>query len=93
MTRCEACSEKWQERYEMACEHYQKALALATTVAIIAASMGLLAAVIAALCVVKTQKFINQFEYVEETIISQDGEGQNVAVLGEGATAIIEKED
>ena len=81
MTRCEACSEKWQERYEMACEHYQKALALATTVAIIAASMGLLAAVIAALCVIRTQKFIEGFEYVEETLIEQDGDGNNTAVI------------
>ena len=90
MTRCEACAEKWQERYDLACKHYQKALAFATTIAIVAASMGLLAAIISALCVVKTHKFINSFEYVEETLIEQDGDGNNVAVIGNGA--IIETE-
>lgn len=93
MTRCEVCSEVWQERYDAACKQYQRSLALAATVAIVAAGMGLLAAIIAALCVVKTQKFINEFEYVEETAIVQDGEGQNVAVVGDGALIKMEVSD
>jgi hypothetical protein len=31
--------------------------------------------------VVATHRFINQFEYVEETLIEQDGNGQNVAIV------------
>lgn len=81
MTRCEVCSEVWQERYDAACKQYQRSLALAATVAIVAASMGLLAAIVSAYCVAKTQKFISEFECIEETLIEQDGNGQNVAVI------------
>ncbi len=93
MNRCDSCNNEWKQRYIIAERRFDKAIEIAIAVTIISATMGLVAVILTALCVIRTQNFINQFEYVEETIISQDGEGQNVAVLGEGATAIIEKED
>jgi hypothetical protein len=47
---------------------------VACTVTIISVGIALACIVIAALCVAKTHEFINQFEYVEETVIEQDGE-------------------
>lgn len=86
MNRCEACNIEWKERYSVAVQRFDKAIAIATAITIISAAMGLVAAILAALCVIRTQTFINQFEYVEETVISQDGEGQNIAILGDNAT-------
>ena len=34
-----------------------------------------------AFCVAETIEFINGFEYVEETVVEQDGNGKNIAVL------------
>ena len=93
MNRCDSCNNEWKARYIIAERRFDKAITIAIAVTIISATMGLVAVILTALCVIRTQNFINQFEYVEETVISQYGDGQNVAVLGEGATAIIEKED
>lgn len=85
MDRCDTCYNVWKDRYTTAVQRFDKAIATATVITIVSATMGLVAAVLAILCVIKTQSFINQFEYVEETAIIQDGEGQNVAVIGNGA--------
>jgi hypothetical protein len=91
MNRCDSCYNEWKARYIIAERRFDKAIATAIAVTIISATMGLVAVILSALCVIRTQNFINQFEYVEETVISQDGEGENIAVIGNGA--IIEKED
>lgn len=91
MNRCDSCNNEWKQRYIIAERRFDKAIAIAIAVTIISATMGLVAVILTALCVIRTQNFINQFEYVEETVISQDGEGKNIAVIGNGA--IIEKED
>lgn len=91
MNRCDSCYNEWKARYIIAERRFDKAIAIAIAVTIISATMGLVAVILSALCVIRTQNFINQFEYVEETVISQDGEGENIAVIGNGA--IIEKED
>ena len=91
MNRCDSCYNEWKSRYIIAERRFDKAIAIAIAVTIISATMGLVAVILSALCVIRTQNFINQFEYVEETVISQDGEGENIAVIGNGA--IIEKED
>ena len=93
MNRCDACYNEWQERYNLAVRRFDKAIATATIITIIAVTMGLVATVLCVLCVIRTHNFIASFEYVEETIVEQDGEGQNVAILGEGASATIVKEE
>lgn len=86
MDRCEQCSTEWKERYSIAVRRFDKAIATATTITIVSAAMGLAAAILAALCVIKTHNFIANFEYVEETDIIQDGDGENIAIIGNGAT-------
>ena len=93
MNSCDTCYNEWRERYNLAVQRFDRAIATATIVTIIAATMGLVATVLCVLCVIRTHNFISSFEYVEETIISQDGEGQNIAILGDNATANVVKED
>ncbi len=86
MDRCEICSKEWRQRYEIAVSRFDRALTVACTVTIISVGIALACIIIAALCVAKTHEFINQFEYVEETVIEQDGSGQNVAVMIDNST-------
>ena len=86
MNRCDSCNNEWKARYIIAERRFDKAIAIAIAVTIISATMGLVAVILSALCVIRTQNFINQFEYVEETVISQDGSGNNVAVIGDNTT-------
>jgi hypothetical protein len=72
---------EWQERYNLACQRFDRQIAICTTVTIIAAIIAMFCIIIAACCVFATHRFIAQFEYVEETIVSQDGDGQNVAIV------------
>ena len=83
MNKCEMCSLEWRERYQLAVQRFDRQIAIATTVTIIAIILSMFCIIITALCVVKTIQFINGFEYVEEeqTLIEQDGNGQNIAVL------------
>lgn len=84
--RCQVCSKEWQERYNLAVQRFDRQIAIATTVTIIAVIIAMFCIIIAACCVFATHRFINQFEYVEETEtrIEQDGNGQNIAVLVDG---------
>ena len=84
MDRCEICSKEWRERYEIAVSRFDRALAIACTITIISVCVALAGVIVAAMCVSETHKFIKQFEYVEETIIEQDGNGKNVAVIQNG---------
>lgn len=79
--RCQVCSKEWQERYNLAVQRFDRQIAICTTVTIIAAIIAMFCIIIAACCVFATHRFINQFEYVEETLIEQDGDGQNVAIV------------
>lgn len=79
--RCQVCSKEWQERYNLAVQRFDRQIAIATTVTIIAVIIAMFCIIITACCVFATHRFIAQFEYVEETIVSQDGDGQNVAIV------------
>lgn len=79
--RCKVCSREWQERYQIAVQRFDRNIQICTAVTIIAVIIAMLCIIIAACCVFATHRFINQFEYVEETIVSQDGDGQNVAIV------------
>lgn len=81
MDKCTQCSKEWQERYNIAVKRFDKSLNTAMIVTIISVSIAFLSVIISAFCLAKTLSFIEEFEYVEETIVEQDGNGQNVAVL------------
>lgn len=80
---CKECSKEWQERYTIAVRRFDKALSVAMTVTIISICIAFLCVIISAVCLSQTLHFIEEFEYIEEyeTIIEQDGDGQNFAVV------------
>ncbi len=80
--KCLNCKE-WHTIYLLAKAEFDRKLGYAIAVMIVCIVLAFIALIITALCVAKTQKFINQFEYVEETVVSQDGNGTNVAVIGD----------
>lgn len=90
MNRCEMCSLEWKERYQIACQRFDRQIAIATAVTIIAVIICMFCIIIAACCVFVTHRFISQWEYVEETIIEQDGEGVNIAVLDQSTVNVKE---
>lgn len=81
MDKCKECSKEWQERYNIAVQRFDKSLNTAMIVTIISVCIALLSVIISAFCLSKTLHFIEEFEFVEETVVEQDGEGQNIAVL------------
>lgn len=83
MDKCDVCkvNKEWHERYNLACERFDSALKTAMTVTIIALCIMMICIILTAFCVAETIRFINGFEYVEETLVEQDGDGQNIAVL------------
>lgn len=86
MNTCEECSRDWQDRYNREVRQFNRQITIATTVTLIALCISLICVIITAVCVAKTIEFIGGFEYVEETLISQDGEGQNIAVIDNSTT-------
>lgn len=80
---CKECNREWQERYSIAVRRFDKALSIAMTVTIISVCIAFICVIISAVCLGQTLHFIKEFEYVEEyeTIIEQDGDGQNFAVV------------
>lgn len=80
---CVACNEKWREIHFMSQQIFNKALLKAHIAILVLAVIAFISVLIAACCVVRTQRFIAKFEYVEETVVSQDGDGANVAVIGD----------
>ena len=72
---------EWRERYINAVQRFDRQINIAMTVTIIAICSAIISLIVTAFCVVKTIEFINQFEYVEETLIEQDGDGHNIAVI------------
>lgn len=86
MDKCSECSREWEQRYNLAVRRFDKSLNTAMIVTIIMACVTLLSVIITASCLAKTLSFIKEFEYVEETIVEQDGNGQNLAVLIDNTT-------
>lgn len=85
VNKCDNCyiEAEWQNRYIMASQRFDKALQKALAATMIAVIVSLICIIITAFMAMKTIKFINSFEYVEETTyqIEQD-EGVNVATIG-----------
>ena len=77
---------EWREHYLLAVRRFDKFMNKAIAVTTIAVVVALICIIITAFFGMKVIKFINSFEYVEETTtysIEQDGEGLNTAVIGE----------
>ena len=82
MDKCDVCTRntEWQDRYNLACERFDNALKMALTVTVISLCVMMICIILSTLCLAETIKFINGFEYVEETVVEQ-GDGKNIAVL------------
>lgn len=78
---CTTCIEELNEQYADIIKRLDKHVSRAVTVTIIAASVCLFCILAASFCVAKTIKFINSFEYVEETVVEQDSSGNNIAIV------------
>ena len=79
---CSSCSREWQKRYELAVKRFDKSLNKAVTVSIVSLCVAVICIILMVFCVAKTQKFINQFQYVEETEYQiQQGDGINTAII------------
>ena len=77
---------EWQKHYILAVQRFDKSLNTALAATVIAVIVAFICIIITAFFGMKVIKFINSFEYVEETTtysIEQDGEGLNTAVIGE----------
>ena len=83
MDKCDVCTrdKEWHERYNLATERFDRAIRTALTVTIISLCVMMICIILTTMCLAQTIKFIDSFEYVEETIVEQDGAGKNIAVL------------
>lgn len=83
---CKSCgSYKWKEMYIESQQRFDKVVVKLTIGTIIAFTIMIMC-LLATICVlIRTQNFINSFEYVEETEveISQDSDGMNTAIIGD----------
>jgi len=87
MTDCQNCnSYKWKEMYTIAQQRFDKVVARLTIGVFIMVAVLILCLFATIFMCIKTQRFIDDFEYVEETelMISQDSEGINTAIIGDG---------
>lgn len=86
MPDCKICeNKKWKEMYIMAQQRFDKVVIRLTIGSIIAFTIAILCLMATICTIIKVQRFINNFEYVEETEleINQDSYGYNTAVIGD----------
>ena len=77
---------EWQEHYILAVRRFDKFMNKTLAMTMIAVVVAFICIIITAFFGMKVIKFINSFEYVEETTtysIEQDDDGINTAVIGE----------
>lgn len=82
---CRDCeSMYWKQMYLTAEKRFDKVQAKLILISIIMCVLMCICVFITALACIRTQRFIAEFEYVEETQIDieQDSEGENLAVIG-----------
>ena len=83
---CRQCEDRnWRNHYIVAQERFDKVVARLTIGTIIAFTITVLCLLATIITIWRVQKFIDEFEYVEETEISieQDCRGQNTVVLND----------
>ena len=85
-SKCYNChlESEWQEHYVVAVKQFDRYIQKAMTITMVSVIVALLCVIITAGTIMHVIKFINSFEYVEETTysIEQDSEGINTAVIG-----------
>lgn len=81
---------EWQKHYILAVQRFDKSLNKALAITMIAVVVALICIIITAFFGMKVIKFINSFEYVEETTysIEQDDKGINTAIIGGGESEV-----
>lgn len=83
MPECKSCNQIWQQRYNEAVRRFDKSLNKAITVMLIAIVISFVCIIATISIAIRTQKFISQFEYVEETKVEiEQNEGINAAIVG-----------
>lgn len=86
-TDCKACeNQKWKEYYLLAQKRFDKVLIRLTIGFVIMFTVIVLCLFVTICVLIKTQKFIDEFEYVEQTEIQieQDSKGHNTVILPNG---------
>lgn len=84
---CKVCeNQKWKDHYMMAQQRFDKVLIRLTIAFVLIFTVMVICIFVLVCTVIRTQKFIDGFEYVEETEIQieQDCSGQNVVMLPDG---------
>lgn len=84
---CKVCeNQKWKDHYMMAQQRFDKVLIKLTIAFVLIFTVMVICIFVLVCTVIRTQRFIDGFEYVEETEIQieQDCSGQNVVMLPDG---------
>lgn len=90
MPECKSCNQIWQQRYNEAVRRFDKSLNKAITVMLIAVVISFVCIIATISIAIRTQKFISQFEYVEETNVEiEQNEGINAAIVGDESEVTI----
>jgi hypothetical protein len=90
MTDCKNCENKnWKQMYITAQQRFDATITKLTVGFVILLTITFICLVTTTFLVIKTQRFIDGFEYVEETEteyhIEQDNRGHNTVVLQDGS--------
>lgn len=88
MTDCKICESKnWKQMYITAQQRFDNTITKLTIGFVILFAITFICLITTTFLVIKTQKFISEFEYVEETElhIEQDCRGENTVILSDGS--------
>ena len=90
MPECKSCNQIWQQRYNEAVRRFDKSLNKAIAVMLIAIVISFVCIIATISIAIRTQNFISQFEYVEETNVEiEQNEGINSAIVGNGSEVTV----
>ena len=95
MQDCKSCNnQNWKNHYEFAQKRFDKHIAILSICTLIAFAVTVSCLIATIYTIIRVQRFISSFEYVEETTytIEQD-EGTNTAVIGSNNEVIVNGTD
>ena len=96
MTDCKSCeNKKWKDMYITSQQRFDRVVVRLTVGSIIAFTIAILCLIATICTIIRVHKFINEFEYVEETEIQieQDKQGSNTVVLQNGDEVVLNGTD
>ena len=87
--KCKDCGIEWESRYRLAVARFDNALSKAVCVSLVSVIIALICVISLVAMAIRTQHFISQFEYVEETeyVITQD-DGVNTAIISDRGSEV-----